>query len=230
MAIDEITTEFEGAYGISEAARYLHADIRVPGARYKIRSRHLIRWVRLGLADPGLVQIPGRQLVITFEDLISMRVIAFLRTLNYSFPKIHRAEAVIRESTGYPRPFATDDIWAETNRGEDIYAEMASVLLAATRSGQLAFKELIQENLINVHGLTFNEKNIAASWEPRKGILLHPRIQFGRSCIAGTRIPTSDLAGMAEAGDSVEYLAASYSITQEQVEQAIAWESELATV
>ena len=180
------------------------------------------------MSHPGLVDIPGRQMLITFEDLISMRVIAFLRTLKYSFAKIRAAEIELRKSTGHLRPFATDDIWADKAGNSDIYSEMARHLLTATRHGQLAFMDLLRENLTSVHGLTFDEKGIASSWMPRKGIRLHPLIQFGRPCIDRTRIPTVDIAGMVFAGDSVRYLAGSYEIEPGQVEAAIAWEEELA--
>lgn len=227
--MEQITTGFEGIYEVSEAARYLLIDMRHPDIRYRIRTRHLIRWIHSGLSHPTLTQIPGRQLLLTFEDLISMRVIAFLRAHNYSFHKIREAESVIRLTTGHSRPFATDDLWAEKTGKPDIFADMASALLVATRHGQMAFRQLLQENLISVHGLTFDQRGVVATWSPRSGVLLHPQIQFGRPCIIGTRIPTSDITGMITAGDSIEFLAQSYDIKREQIEKAIAWETELAT-
>ena len=228
MSIEAITTGFEGIYEVSEAARYLSIDMRRTRRQQQLLSRRLLRWVHLGLSHPALSEIPGRRLVITFEDLVSMRVIAFLRSLNYSFHKIRRAEALIREATQHPRPFATDDIWAEKERTADIFSEMASGLLVATRHGQMAFRQLMEENLTRVHGLTFNEGGIANSWTPWPDILFEPRIQFGRPCIAGTRIPTSDLVGMVDAGDSIDVLAKSYGIKPDQIQGAITWERELA--
>lgn len=229
-SIEELIAGFEGAYEVREAARYLYTDIRPLQVRYRIRYSHLLRWIRLGLALPGLAQIPGRQLLIGFEDLISMRVIAFLRARGYSFAKIRKAEAELRKVTEHSRPFATERIWVEKKGAIDIFAEIAFTLLTATRGGQLAFIEFVRENLIDVHGLTFDERGIAASWSPRSGVLLHPQIQFGRPCIAGTRIPTGDIDGMVRVGDSIEFLAASYRIVPEQIENAIAWEEELAAV
>ena len=228
MSYVDITTGFEGIYEVSEAARYLLVDMRQPDIRYRVRTRHLIRWIHGGLSHPDLVEIPGRQLLLTFEDLVSMRVIAFLRASNYSFTRIREAEVLLRSITGHPRPFATDDIWADKGGSPDIFTDMASALLVATRHGQMAFKLLMQEYLINVHGLTFDQRGIATSWIPRPGILLHPQIQFGRPCIAGTRIPTTDIVGMIDAGDDKEFLAQSYQIDLEQIEKAIAWEQELA--
>ncbi len=220
--------EFEGSYELTEAARILLTDIRVPDMSYKVNSGHLIRWIRSGLAHPKLVSVPGRKMLISFEDLISMRVIAFLRTMRYSFAKIRKAEADLRRVTEHPRPFATQQIWAEEQGSTDIWAEIGALLMVAGKHGQLAFSELVQENLVNVHGLTFNEKRIADSWQAQDGIMLQPRVQFGRPCIAGTRIPTSDIAGMVKAGDSKDALARSYGITLEDIERAVSWEEGLA--
>ena len=234
MTFEQITTGFEGIYEVSEAARLLLVTMHDPeysdsAIHYRVRNRHLIRWIHQGLAHPGLAGVTGRQLLLTFEDLISMRVIAFLRALNYSFAKIRHAEYQLRDVTGHLRPFATDDIWAEKEGSKDIFGEMAAALLVATRHGQLAFRQLFQERLISVHGLTFDERGIAARWRPRSGILLDPKVQFGRPCISGTRIPTGEIAGMVGAGDSRAFLAKSYPIPQEQIEEAVAWEMDLAS-
>ncbi len=228
MSTNQAAAEFEGTYEMREAARYLVFDVRRFDAQRDLASRKLIRWIHAGLSHPDLVGVPGRQLLITFEDLISMRVIGFLRALGYSFPKIRKAEEGLRAATSYPRPFATDDIWADKAGAIDIFGEMASDLLAATRHGQLAFEGLFRGHLTRLHGLTFDERGVADSWTPMKGVLLNPRIQFGRPCVAGTRIPTADLVGMVEAGDAVAFLAESYGIASEQVNEAVAWERELA--
>lgn len=227
MVNTTLDSEFEGIYEITETARYLHATLRVPQP-YRVQTRKLIRWIRLGLSTPDLVEVPGKQLLIAFEDLVSLRVISFLRAHGYSFTKIREAEAYLRFLTGYPRPFATERLWVEALGASDIYAELGRLLVAASRGGQMAFLDLVHKGLIDIHGMTFDDRRVASSWSPRPGVLLHPRIQFGRPCIAGTRIPTDSIAGMVRAGDSVGFLATSYGVTEEQVDNALAWESELA--
>ena len=219
---------FEGIYEVPEAARYLHATLGTRETDFKIPSGKLIRWIRFGLTDPNLVTLPGRQMLITFEDLVSLRVISLLRAHGYSFKKIRDAEKYLRQLTGYHRPFATERLWVEAKGASNIYADIGRFLIAASKGGQMAFLDLVHRNLIDVHGMTFNTRRVASTWAPRPGILLHPKIQFGRSCIAGTRIPTTDIAGMVRAGDKVEYLAKSYDIEIDQIKRAIAWEAELA--
>ena len=58
---------------------------------------------RQGLAHPDLSEVPGRDLTIAFQDLVSMRVIAALRAAGVPWPRIHAAEAWLRQHTGCQR-------------------------------------------------------------------------------------------------------------------------------
>jgi len=224
-----------GAYEVPNVVRYLLVDNRFPEHRPRVTSAHLIRWIHLGLASPSLTRVPGRKLVLSFEDMVSMRVIAFLRAYNYSFTKIHEAESVLRNLTGHPRPFATQHIWAMDKQAEasvrfrrDIFAEINKVLMVATRGGQMPFPELVHR-LIDLHGMTFDSRGVADTWAPHPGVRLNPRIQFGEPCIDYTRIPTRTIWGMVKAGDSPEFVAKIYNIAVERVTHAVDWEERLAT-
>jgi uncharacterized protein (DUF433 family) len=222
-------TAFDGIYEVTEAARYLRVTMpRIPGNPQKIYSSKLIRWIRYGLASPSLTETPGREVLINFEDLISMRAISFMRYFGYSFRDIHKAHAFLCDRTGHDKPFATELLWIEDLGAANIYAEIESMLAIANRGGQLVFKELVRDRLIPIHNMKF-EYGIAESWTPKTGIELDRRVQFGRPCIEGTRIPASDIVGMYKAGDSVEFLAESYGLSEEQIDNAIAWEGTLAT-
>ena len=214
---------YEGIYEVTETAGYLLAANKSDEA-YRVNSRKLIRWIRHGLALPSLAEVPGRQLLITFEDVISMRVIAALRAAGLSFNKIYIAEAWLRAHTGKQRPFATEVLWTERS---EVLIDFQAQLIAASRHGQLAM-DILRNYIIPVHGLTFNDDQVASSWEPSTGILLHPEIQFGAPCIKDTRIPTKTLWGMVEAGDSVKWLAKAYRVSEGEVDTAIDWERRLA--
>ena len=219
-----------GSYEVREAADYLRVTLpEIPGTAIPMSSSKLMRWIRQGLADPSLVEISGYEMVITFEDLISMRIISFMRSLGISFHSIHRAHSWLKETTSHPRPFATEVLWLEELGAMGIYAEMEDILAVANRGGQLAFTMLVRDNLIPVHNMTFDDFDIASSWSPDRFIKIDPSVQFGRPCIAGTRIPTSDIAGMFWAGDSSDFLSSSYGLPVEQIECAIAWEERLAS-
>ena len=224
-AVDEIRTfpDFEGIYDVPEAARYLKASIH-GDVVYPITSTKLIRWIRQGLAAPELSSNPGRDMLIAFEDLVTLRIIAALRAVQVGWVEIRRTEKWLRERTGARRPFATEYLWA--GQGQ-IFIDWTQRLISGSRSGQLALG-MLRDYLIPIHGLTFDEETrIATSWEPLGGILLEPQIQFGTPCIKGTRIPTRTIAGMVEAGDSADWVAKVFGLTLEDVKVACDWETRL---
>ena len=213
--------EFEGIYDVPEAARYLKAS---PNGNvvYSVSSAKLIRWIRRGVASPELIDVPGRELLIAFEDLISVRVVAALRACGVRWSEIDRTEEWLRNETGHDRPFATEYLW--TGQG-DIFVDWKRRLVSASGNGQLALG-MLQEYLIPVHGLMFSdETHVAASWEPMTGVTLEPQIQFGSPCIKGTRIPTRAVAGMIAAGDSFDLVSRSYGLSTDEVNAACEWEA-----
>ena len=213
----------QGIYDVPEAARYLratsHAEELYPGS-----SRKLIGWIRRGLASPDLPDVEGRELLIEFEDLVSMRVVAALRAVGVSWREIRATNQWLRDETGHARPFATEFLW--TGQGQ-LFVEWTERLISGSRNGQVAF-ELLREYLIPVHGLKFDSlSQVAISWEASRGVFLEPEIQFGAPCIKGTRIPTRTIVGMIEAGDSPHWVAQAYGISPEEVQAARDWESRL---
>ncbi len=63
-----------------------------------------------------------------------------------------------------------------------------------------------------------------SGWE---GITLEPSVQFGQSCLKGTRIPTSALWGCRAGGDPPQFIADAYGITVADVERAVEWERQV---
>ena len=214
--------KFKGLYEMSEASLYLRASKEVDRC-YRLDSTKLVRWIRKGLSDRNLADISGADLLIGFEDLISLRIIAALRSAGISFKVIYDAEKWLRKISDHPRPFATEALWTE---GSQIFVHMCDRLIAASRAGQMAFEHL-KDSLIPVHGLAFDSHGVVLDWEPREGVLLSPDIQLGAPCVKGTSIPTRAVWGMVEAGDSVEYVMSAYRLELEEVESAIEWENRL---
>ena len=227
MSITNVTpasaSDFGGIYDVPEAARYLKATLHA-SVVYAVSSAKLIRWIRRGIASPSLTDVPGRELVIAFEDLISVRVIAALRASGVKWSEIDVTEEWLRSETEHERPFATEFLW--TGQGQ-IFVDWTAKLVSASRNGQLALG-LLKDYLIPVHGLVFNaDTHVATSWEPTKGIVLEPQVQFGSPCIKGTRIPTRTVSGMIEAGDSVDLVANSYQLSHDEIEAACNWEAQI---
>ena len=225
------SSEFKGIYIAPEAAIYLNATLKRDVPRLQkiqtIRSRNLIHWIRVGLTSPELSNIPGNDLLIGFEDLISMRVIAILRASGISWAKIHKAERWLREQTGYIRPFAIERVWTETT---DVFADFHEGFVAASRGGQLAFTQILGEYLTSVQDMLFvphNDVRVADSWIPHEDIVINPRIQFGEPCIKGTRIRARIMSELLSGGDTISYVMRSFNLTEQQITHAMEWEERL---
>lgn len=214
---------FAGIYTAPEAAGII--SVTMPGAEsINIDAGKVRRWIRTGVADPGWRGAPAGNVLIDFEDLVSMRVIAALRAAGVTWPAIREAEEWLRDHTGALKPFATATLW---HGAGDVYSEWADRLIAASRQGQAAF-EMLRAYIIPVHGLVFDDETERAKWwQPQEEIRLNPKIQFGSPCIAGTRVPTSAVYGSVAGGDSVESMPDDYGITMKQVEAALDWESRI---
>lgn len=211
---------FRGIYDVPEAARYLRAG-NPWTEHHALSSSTLIRWIRSGLSSPELADTPGRELLLEFNDLVSMRVITALRASGVGWREIRRTEQWLQQTRGVEWPFATEFLW--TGQGE-LFAEWANRLVSGSRHGQAAL-DLLRDYVIPVSGLAFSgESGLAVSWEPVASVTLNPLVQFGAPCIKGTRIPTRSVFGMIEAGDSPERVARSYGISQGELQAAYDWE------
>ncbi len=85
MKYESLASRFGGIYDVPEAARYLKASEQGKSV-YPVSAVKLISWIRRGVGSPDLVAVPGRELLIEFEDLVSMRVIAALRASGVGWP------------------------------------------------------------------------------------------------------------------------------------------------
>lgn len=223
--------DFKGIYLAPEAALYLNATLKRDVPRIEvirsINSRNLIHWIRVGLTSPELTTVPGKELLIGFEDLISMRVIAILRALGVSWNKIHKAEYWLREQTGYIRPFAIERVWTETS---EVFANFYEGFVAASRGGQLTFNGMLDQYLTSVQDMMFVQHDgvkVAASWSPHEDIVISPRVQFGEPCIKGTRIRTRVINELIVGGDTIPYVMNSFELTEQQITHVMEWENRL---
>ena len=214
---------WEGIYDPPEAARYIRAGRNADNV-YALGSAKLRRWIRRGLSNPDRTEFGGRDLLINFDELISMRVVAALRSAGVRWSEIDATDRWLQDRLGLRYPFATETVWA--GQGE-LLAQWNRQLVSASRHGQLAL-DLLREQLRPFHGLTFDIVTyMANSWEPMDGIVLEPEIQFGAPCIKGTRIPTRTIGGMVAAGDSTTWVAQAFEIDLESVQAACEWEERL---
>jgi len=220
--------DYQGIYEMAEASRYL--SLTSPS---RLRYSTVRRWVRSGLLWPEASDVPSRDFYLTFEELVSLRMIVALKAAGFSFREIRRAHSYLQELTGYTRPFALHDLWISET---DIFVKMEG-LLAATRRGQYAL-EFVRDWLRQLPrfphfspDLSFkkvNDHDVASAWMPRLHVLLNPLVQFGAPCIEGTRIPTRAVWSMYVGGDRIETIARDYGVPTEKAQAALGWERQVA--
>ena len=169
--------------------------------------------------------------LLTFDDLLSLRVAAALITYGLAFREVLDAEQHLTQRFHHPTPFATAEfkVW-----GTDIVTEeTGGDLESAVKQGQRAF-------LIPDAGRWLSADALRAAVGPldvvdfRDGspvsmrwgtyITLRPDVQFGEPCIDGTRIPTETVAALASRGLGDEEIAEEYDLGVRQVEEALLFE------
>jgi len=221
---------------VLDVALYLRATTPPPGvvlSRWKqsrdrfIRptSRQLHAWITRGLEGEQIATVPARRRIVSFEELIRLRLITVMRTRGVPLAAILRAELWARQLTGSPQPFITEQIWTYST---EVFVGLAEMLLSASRGGQLGM-EFLRDYMRSVnHGLEFDTGGQASAWRPAEGVLMTGGIAFGAPCIEGTRIQTEVLWELHQAGDAADELARLYGVERRQIEAAINWEAILA--
>ena len=226
------STLFAGAYTLRETAVLLRATTPPPNVnlwQWKRRhdqfieatTRHLSQWIRLGMAWDRPVRVSSKDRVITFADLVRLRMIALLRSRGIAYREILAAEKYIRELRGIQQPFITEEMWTA---GSDIFVVFSKKLIAASQHGQLVFEFMGEFLKPANHGLIFTSGGTPALWQPSPAVLIDPEIQFGAPCIRDTRIETCSIWSLYRAGDSEESLAEAFNLQRDLVRDAIEWE------
>ena len=118
-----------------------------------------------------------------------------------------------------------EEVWVSS---PDIFVGAGGQYVSVNRPWQAAM-QFIEEFLIPIRDLVFDQARRAVEWRPHAGVLITPDKQFGEPCIEGTRIPTAAIWSFHQAGDTIDNLADAYKCTRGQIEDAIAWEEALDT-
>lgn len=218
------------AYTMVEAARYL----RVP--EQTVRNWALGRsWSRQGkpVQVRAVIQAADMQRrMLSFVNMIELHVLDSIRRQHQvELNSVRKSVAFLKRTFGTTHPLA--DIQMETN-GKDLFIEHLGELINVSREGQLAMKDVLEKFLQRIErdpkGLAIRlfpftrtvrlrEESLAAD-APRI-VSIEPTIAFGRPVIAGSRIPTVEIAERFKAGDSSELLAGEYGRPIAEIEEAI---------
>lgn len=214
------------AYSLVECAHI----VQVPKAT--IRTWALGRWYDTGQQKQfwkPLITIADRATpTLSFRNTIELHVLAAMRRKHkIEMPAVRKAISYLSKRLNISNPLAEQQMLTD---GKDLFVEQLGKLVNISRDGQLEMRTLMEVYLSRIDrdpvGLPirlfpFTRTRIEDS--PRL-IVLNPRIQFGRPCIAGTGVPTSIIAERYRAGESIEALAEDYGQKAANIQEAIRFE------
>jgi uncharacterized protein (DUF433 family) len=206
-----------GLYSQTEAARY--SDIPLSTVRRWLSRNHEL----------------DREELASFDDFVSLLFVRALRLRRVRYADIVAAERDLQERTGHLYPFVHEALWVS---GRDVLVRVPDeedAYLSANRRGQLTLPSVTHPERVELPTLVADVRvqlsyvdGRVGSWRPAQRIAARPLVQFGQTCIEGTRVTTKALFEAALAGDDVPTLARLYSTTESDVTRAIAWEQTLA--
>ena len=214
------------SYTSREAARYVRLPLRTV-QNWAFGFRTYGGESLLPVADP-------ERHLLSFWNVAELHVLGALRRYHRISPKKLRVVIRYLEETFKSRhPLLTAQMLTD---GVSVFVERTGKLINATKSGQLAMRELMEAHLQridqDVDGLAIrlfpfvrHDPHTARSLEmlpdEPKIISLDPRVRFGRPVIVGTSIPTEEVAERFRAGDTCRQLADEYGQSSHQIEEAI---------
>lgn len=214
------------AYPITEAAQFLW----VP--EWAIR-----RW-SMGAHDrKAVIRVadPQRRL-LSFMNLAELHVLSFLRDQQVQLQEIRRGiEYICHEVGDHPHPLLALDLVTDGASVfiQNLQGRKDQRLINASRHGQLAMRALLEAHLkrIDRDAKTLDVLRLYPfAWRVRspedaaaqpRPVTIDPLVAFGRPVIAGTRVPTAEIAARVGAGESMRDVAEDMRLDPQQVEHAV---------
>ncbi len=217
----------KGVYTLPHAAVLLQSDTRtvrrwVEGAR---NSQNAQSDPKSGLICRELEPLDGVT-VVTFQELIELKLIKRLREENISMPTIRVALDNARRYFHTDHPFALKRILHD---GRSIFAEISprdvtgitvERVSLELKAGQLFMMEMAEGYLTNVEYID----EVAARWYPlgrERLVVIDPERNSGNPIDPQTGVSSYALLKMVEAGENVRTTAKWFETSQQAVKDAV---------
>jgi uncharacterized protein (DUF433 family) len=213
------------AYGLLEAARYLGIPVSTLrswtlGQRYRVRGGARFFQPLIEIAD-------AERRFLSFVNLFEAHICDALRREHHvSLQRIRTAIEIIQKRYPNSRHPLAEHRFATA--GVDLFIEEYGNLIGLAQNGQLAMRDCLQRYLKRVDrdasGVVVRLYPFTRSSRPPEAprvVVIDPRVLYGRPVIAGTRIPTAMVYERWRAGESMERLAADYSRSRDEIEEAL---------
>lgn len=198
-----------GIYDPSEVARLA-----------RVHPDTLGRWTK----GPKPLVSPTFDRFFDFEDLVSLLVISELHRRHVATTEIRVGIEKLAEELGVDRPLAHIDAQDRiATVGTSFFANLGE-WYDAGKGLQGVFEPVIEPVLKPIEYATSGMANL---WRPLERVTATPVVQAGTPCVEKTRVPTSTLSGLVQAGDDIEDVAYDLDLLVEEVEAALRFEAAL---
>jgi len=207
-------------YGFQEAVRYLH----VPNST-------LHYWMRpsMGLLTP----VDRQRRLFSFKNLVECYVLNGLREIHgVRVSRIRDALSYLRRKFPSKHPLADYELKTD---GRWIFFWDKGSPLNVSLEGQVGIAPILDTYLRRVERdwsagkwilYPFTRlQQMRTEGDHPKVIAMNPNVCFGMPVLSGTRITTATLASRYRGGDSIPMLASSYGRSEEEIREAIFWET-----
>jgi uncharacterized protein (DUF433 family) len=224
-----------GLYTIPEAARFI--GVATPKLRrwvegYRLRSDGVRRFSGpiISRDFPELV----KQHILTFDDLIELKLISIFRSEGLSLQYIRSVAKFAAEKLKTNHPFAVRRFHTD---GKRLFLEMEKEHGSdGELSRQRILAELPQSQLVMdevaipfFKKLDYEDQRVFRYWPlgREKGVVLDPKRSFGKPIDSQSGVPTFALYEMSLSGESIEAIARWYGASCSAVTAAIEYEKSL---
>lgn len=204
----------EGAYPIAEAARYAGVPVATVRSWFKPRADGRGRGPLFHSDLPAV----GDDYAISFLNLVEVYVARFFRNEGVRPERMRRAHEILQVELGNAHPFAHADLGTD---GKQIILATAEGDLRDVISRQHFFKQM------KLRRFTFNQTTrLAEQWRIGEGVLINPRVSFGKPVAEGSGVTTYVLANQFYAnGEDADVVAELYEVAAADVRRAVVFEA-----
>jgi uncharacterized protein (DUF433 family) len=170
--------------------------------------------------------VADESLLLSFHDLIDVKVVGAIRERGVSLQYIRRIHSLLVQELETRHPFARRDFYTD---GREVWVNEESregEKLRELLSGQHAFPVILKPFL---ESIDYDEQSLMAdSWRIGKGIIIDPEIRYGKPIVEGTGIPAELLAMACQANEGdAEMVAEWYDVSPADVELAVAFQERI---
>jgi uncharacterized protein (DUF433 family) len=168
----------------------------------------------------------GKDFAVSFLNLIEAHVASFFKKQGVTPALIRRAHEVLQEQLGTSHPFAHEDLRTDSHRIFHIIRSDAKLVDVVSR--QMLFKNVKPY----LRGIKYAlATRLAETWHVRKGIVINPKLGFGKPVIENSGVSTLIVAKQYVAnGKNATLVARLFKITEEGVQNAFRYEKRLGRI